>query len=241
MWGWKRSPSNGPSTVFREDTGLRLTNGSIIRRVWENLAEYHTEVLLDIAVDEGYEEYEATAEVLEPVLADLDLSTPAKRLAATAEVCRVGGGATMAHNRSPAWSLWIGVWGPGHRRQRHRAEGQDPPGALGQLRHEQRGASTRRHTACSPTSSACGCVRVALPCTEITVATGALAEGCALRHRVDGDMQEFGAPDRTGRRGPGVDPVRAGPAPCCRSGSSNSIRAGPPDYRRFNKFYLKTL
>jgi hypothetical protein len=186
---------------IEEDTGLRLTNGSIIRRVWENLAEYHTEVLLDIAVDEGYEEYEATAEVLEPVLADLDLSTPAKRLAATAEVCRVGGGATIGSiNRSPAWSLWIGVW------------------ALATAGNgtEQKARIRQALSASYDTSNALyeetyrvladllGLrLRPGLTLHQITVATGALAEGCALRHRVDGDMQEFVLP--TGPDGEGQE------------------------------------
>ena len=39
------------------DTGLRLTNASVIKRVWENQADYQTDVLVDIAGDEGREEH----------------------------------------------------------------------------------------------------------------------------------------------------------------------------------------
>ena len=44
-----------------QDTGLRLTNASVIRRVWENQAEYHTDVLIDILNnDDNTEEFNDT-------------------------------------------------------------------------------------------------------------------------------------------------------------------------------------
>ncbi len=184
-----------------EDTGLRLTNGSIIRRVWENLAEYHTEVLLDIAVDAGYEEYEATAEALEPVLSGLDLSTPAKRLAVAAEVCRVGGGATIGSiNHSSSWSLWIGVWAL--------ATAGDVTEQKARIRQALSASYDMSNALYEETYRALADLlglrlRPGLSLHQITVATGALAEGCALRHRVDVDMEPFVLP--TGPNGEGQE------------------------------------
>lgn len=168
---------------MEEDTGLRLTNASIIRRAWENQSDYHADVLLDIAVDDSYEEVEATAEALTPVLADIDLSTPEKRLAASSEICRVGGGATIGVlNRSPAWSLWIGVWALA---TSGRATGQ-------KTRIKQALADSYEsnielyHETFTALIDLLGLrVREGLSLRQFIVAAGALAEGCALRYRVD--------------------------------------------------------
>ena len=42
------------------DTGRRLTNASIIKRIWENQSDYQADVLVAIAHDEGRPEIEGT-------------------------------------------------------------------------------------------------------------------------------------------------------------------------------------
>ena len=93
-------------------TGARVTNASVIRRVWENLAEYQTDVLVDIALRaDSTGELDLTLEALAPLVVASDLSTPAARLASLRELARVGGEVGMtARLESREWYLWIGVW-----------------------------------------------------------------------------------------------------------------------------------
>jgi hypothetical protein len=91
-------------------TGIRITNASVIKRVWDNQSEFQAEVLVAIARDEGRTEVGNGADAIAAVLTDLDLSTPESRMRSLREVCRVGGNATnVAIHESPNWPLWITV------------------------------------------------------------------------------------------------------------------------------------
>jgi hypothetical protein len=170
-----------------KDTGLRLTNASVIRRVWDNQADYHTDVLVDIAADDGRVEIGQTIEALGPVLGALDISTPDKRLAALRELCRIGGAANIqALRESNNWSLWIGVWALATAGQ-----------ATDQKRRIQSAllqgyeSVTEMYEESYLAILALLGLRVREPLTlrRFTVAAGALAEGCTLRNRVDVDME----------------------------------------------------
>ena len=50
------------------DTGIRVTNASLIGRVWENQSEYQTDVLASIAADDSSSEIAQTVDGLESVL-----------------------------------------------------------------------------------------------------------------------------------------------------------------------------
>jgi hypothetical protein len=90
--------------------GVRLTNASVIRRVWENQADFQADVLVAIAKDEGRQEAEGTVRAVEIVFGGLDLSTAESRARAVPEACRVGGAASStAIAGSTSWSLWISV------------------------------------------------------------------------------------------------------------------------------------
>ncbi len=91
-------------------TGERITNASVIRRIWENQADYQTDVLVSVAQDEARPEAGGAVDVLAAIVGQLDLSTPAARAAAVREVCRVGGTASSTSiAASAAWPLWISV------------------------------------------------------------------------------------------------------------------------------------
>ncbi len=91
-------------------TGLRLTNASVIRRVWENQADYQADVLVAIAQDEQRPEADLTVRAIAGVFVGIDLSTVESRAHALREVCRVGGEASGdAIANSANWSLWINV------------------------------------------------------------------------------------------------------------------------------------
>jgi hypothetical protein len=92
-----------------EETGIRLTNASVIRR--RNQLEFQADVLVAIALDENEDEIGVTVRAVDPVLATVDVSSAQSRDQAMRELCRVGGAANLhAVRQSTNWPLWIGVW-----------------------------------------------------------------------------------------------------------------------------------
>jgi hypothetical protein len=175
------------------DTGLRLSNASIIRRVWVNQADYQADVLASIAAAEGLGEFEKTIQALGPLLEGLDLSTPDSREHSLRQVCRIGGGFEILRLlESPNWSLWIAVWSL--------ATADASPGDQPDDRYQQRiraallegysGFTKLWEDAYRALAAYLG-MRIRQPLTfrQLSVAVGALAEGCSLRQRVDEQME----------------------------------------------------
>ena len=175
------------------DTGLRLSNASVIRRVWENLADYRADVLATIAAEDGLGEFDRTIRALAPIVAELDLSTPEARERSLREVFRRGGAVNIfGLLESPNWSLWIGVWAMA---MADALEGGERP-----LRHQERirasllegyeGFTQLWEGAYTRLAAILG-VRIRPPLTvrQFAVAVGALAEGCSLRQRLDPQME----------------------------------------------------
>jgi hypothetical protein len=94
-----------------DDAGIRLTNASVIRRIWENQAAFQIDVLVTIALDESTDDIERTVQDTGPVFAAIDRTSPEGRAAGMRELCRVGGAANVESLlRSPTWPSWISVW-----------------------------------------------------------------------------------------------------------------------------------
>jgi hypothetical protein len=94
-----------------KERGIRLTNASVIRRVWDNLADFQTDVLIAVARGSSDEEIEFAIGAAGPALRNLDVTTPESREAALVELCRVGGAvSSKAVLQSTNWPLSIGVW-----------------------------------------------------------------------------------------------------------------------------------
>ena len=93
-------------------TGVRLTNASVIGRVWTNQEEFRTDVLVTIAsTADASGELDRTVQALAPLLDSLDLSTPDQRMHSLSELARVGGEVGIrARLETRDWSLWVGVW-----------------------------------------------------------------------------------------------------------------------------------
>ncbi|MGO8873927.1 MAG: hypothetical protein ACLQPH_21485 [Acidimicrobiales bacterium] len=181
-----------------EETGIRLTNASIIKRVWTNQAEYQADVLVAIAADEGHDELDRTVEVLLPFLEEMDASTEEARWWCTSELCRLAGGANAdALRTSPNWTSWIGVWAL--------ATAGDPCVYRGRIEAAlARGyeAFTKQLEEVYTLMADLLGLRLLeqLTMRQFTIAVEGLAEGCALRNRVDGsDMDGIMRP--TGRHG----------------------------------------
>jgi hypothetical protein len=178
-------------------TGRRLTNASVIGRIWENQADFQADVLVAIAHDEERPEVDLTLKAVGAVLSEVDLTTVASRLYAIQELCRVGGATssgTIAD--SPNWSLWISVLTiattTSNLEQRARigaalAEGYESvtefwEGVYGWL-IEFLGFRMREPRTLR----------------QLTMAVTALTDGYSLREHVDGGCEQFILP--TGRNG----------------------------------------
>jgi hypothetical protein len=161
-------------------TGERLTNASVIRRVWENQADFQTDVLASVAsAGESNGELNSTIEAVVPLFAALDRSNPEARLRSVSDVCRVAGEASFhAMVDSRSWSLWVGVWvltatsSPtphSDRLRRALVDGYE----LDTMRWGEMHGGLAAHLG----------MRIRAPFTlrQFTVAVGALVEGCVLR------------------------------------------------------------
>jgi len=94
----------------QKDTGRHLTNASVIKRIWENQADYQADVLVDIAHDEERPEVEQTLGAVQQVLGEVDLSTVEGRMRGMSELCRVAGATSrQVIAESSSWPLWISV------------------------------------------------------------------------------------------------------------------------------------
>ena len=178
------------------DTGMRLTNASVIKRVWENQADYQTDVLLGIAADEGHAEMDRTLTALVPTLETLDVSTPEARWSTMRELCRIGGNANInALRESDNWSLWFSVWS-----QATTGEITDQKEALQVALLRGYDSVTEMYEATyQALLDLLGLrVRPGMTMRQFTILVGALAEGCTLRYRVDGDMGELDLPTGPG-------------------------------------------
>ena len=90
-------------------TGRSVTNASVIRRVWDNMADFQADVLVSIAQDDQRPELSQTLGAVGHVLEASDLSTVESRRQALQELCRAGGEMINVTSDSLLWSVWISV------------------------------------------------------------------------------------------------------------------------------------
>ncbi len=171
---------------IESETGIRLSNASVIGRVWANLDDYQTDVLVELASDTSRSNVSNVAEVVAAVLADRDLSTAEARSEALTEVCRaVGEALSDALRRSASWSVWINVW--------TMATSSDLPDryqrVLSALMQSYDAINLEGEEAFGSLMAIFG-YRIKEPLTvpQFLNAVGALSEGCSLRDRVDTKM-----------------------------------------------------
>jgi hypothetical protein len=92
-----------------EKSGSRITNASVIKRIWENQADFQADVLVTIARDEARRAQMSGQRVM-TMFRKFDMTSPESRSLALREVCRVEGNASStAIDESSNWQLWIGV------------------------------------------------------------------------------------------------------------------------------------
>ena len=182
---------------IESDTGIRLSNASVIGRVWDSLADYQTDVLVELASSTNRSNVPEIAELVAGVLAESDLSTATARSEALSELCRVVGEALGdALRGSASWSVWINVW--------TMATSSDLPDrherVLSALMQSYDAINEQGVEAFGGLMALFG-YRIKEPLTipQFLNAVGALSEGCSLRDRVDTKMLGIARP--TGARG----------------------------------------
>jgi hypothetical protein len=93
------------------ESGIRVTNASVIRRVWENQADFQADVLATIALDDHRHLVEVGVGAVKPILDNVDLASASSREQTMRELCRVAGELNATAVRQLRdWPLWIGVW-----------------------------------------------------------------------------------------------------------------------------------
>jgi hypothetical protein len=173
---------------LEEETGIRLTNASVIRRVWENRAEFQADVVLSVALEENEQEVDLTVGGVDQILHSADLSSPESRRRALRELCRVGGAANLeAMRQSSNWPMWIDVWGL--------AVSGEPP----DFRKKVAAALVAGYDAFNDRienvylglATFLGFrLRDRLTLRQFTIAADVLGQGCGLRDRVDNSHME---------------------------------------------------
>jgi hypothetical protein len=165
------------------DTGIRVTNASLIGRAWDSQFDYQTDVLATIAANDSGSEIARTVQGLVPVLLSMDPSSLESRRGTMREVARLTAAAnTSALNQSTDWLLWIGIWAmtavgvPPERRRRIDSA----------LEQAYLAMTDRMEAIYQAGLDFVGFrARDGLTVNHFTIAVAALAEGCALRNRVD--------------------------------------------------------
>jgi hypothetical protein len=175
-----------------KDTGVQLTNASVIRRVWENQADFQADLLATIARDHERPEIGQTLRAVAEVVDSLDLSTVESRLSAMRELCRVGGAAsseTLQTSRN--WPLWISVvalatsGSPPEHKSRVRDSLMEGYASVTKFWEENYGGLMELIG-----------LRFRAPWTmrQYTIAVTALSEGYALRQHIEGGVESFTRP-----------------------------------------------
>ena len=98
---------------------VKVTNASVIGRIWENQEDFQRAVLRSVASGDALD-LSPTVDCVAAVLAEADLSSIEGRRRALMDACRKGSAVTTETMRSSTgWSTWLALW------SLHAAEGSD--------------------------------------------------------------------------------------------------------------------
>jgi len=94
------------------DTGVRLTNASVIRRVWTDQADFQSDLIARVVADANETgQLIATRDLLIPLLQSWNPITPEDRWGLLSELARLGGDTAMSSRVGTRnWELWVSVW-----------------------------------------------------------------------------------------------------------------------------------
>jgi hypothetical protein len=162
-------------------SGVRVTNASVIGRVWQNQAEFQSAVLASVAADEVAMRAIEVADVTRQVAAAGDLSSPDGRRRAVQELARLTAETNLELiGDSATWAAVVGVWALSSATPRDGA-GDEIHAAL-----ERSYAAVAEHNLAFARGlqAAFGLrLRPGLELEHFTSSISALIKGCALRDR----------------------------------------------------------
>lgn len=166
-----------------DEQGIRVTNASVIRRIWRDNQDYQADVLTLVVGEEMPQAIDATVKKAEQVLRKADLSSKEGRRATVSELCRQAGAAhadTLTESR--AWHLFIAAWG--NMASRPESEWDERISAAAAASYAE---ITRRDTeVMAGMADAVGLeLRPGFTWQQFVLAVVAMSEGCALRDRID--------------------------------------------------------
>ena len=168
-------------------SGIRITNGSVIGRIWENQSQFQSAVLSAMATGDLTDQERAVMDATAPVVSTADRTTIEGRRAALREVMRVAAEATLATGTtSRSWATVVGVWAlaSGSRGTATSDE------ILGAMRQSYAAVYERGDAATGLLMDFLGLrLRPPLQIRQFTEACNALVEGSALRDRVDAGIR----------------------------------------------------
>ena len=165
-------------------TGVRVTNASVIGRIWLNQAEFQSAVLASVVTEELFGQEQSVLAAIAPFVATVDRSTPEARRAALREIMRLGGEANLTvGTASRAWATVIGVWAL--------ASGARGSGASDGIYEAMRaGHAAVEERSVAATGAMMGFlglrIRPPFDIRQFSAACTALVEGSALRDRAEG-------------------------------------------------------
>ena len=94
---------------LEREQGVRVTNASVIGRIWENQEEFQRAVLRSLLAD-GAPDLTATTRCVTALLTQADLSSGESRRRTVIELCRVASAVTAdAMQQSSAWGTWVAL------------------------------------------------------------------------------------------------------------------------------------
>jgi hypothetical protein len=96
---------------IEQGEGIRITNASVIGRIWRDQADFQRDVLVAAALEAPHLDVVATNAVVEDALRSFDLTTPERRAAALTELIRLGCITNFALlTGSESWRMWVALW-----------------------------------------------------------------------------------------------------------------------------------
>jgi hypothetical protein len=176
-------------------TGIRVTNASVIGRIWDNQAEFQSAVLAAVATEEVTDQERAVRAATAGIVAAADRSTPEARRATLREIMRLAAEANLTGaTTSRTWATVIGVWALV---SGSRAAGTTDP--LHEALRTSYAALEDRSAAATESLMAFLGLRLRPPfdVRQFTTALTALVEGCALRDRATSGIRGLELPTGT--------------------------------------------
>ena len=177
-------------------TGVRVTNASVIGRIWENQADFQSAVLAEVAAEAVAGQDDVVLEATAAFAATADRSTPDARRAALREIMRLAAEANLTTGTtSRTWATVLGVWAlvSGSRG----SSATDP--IYGAMRDGYEVTEARAAALTGAMMAHLGLrLRSPFDARQFAAALTALVEGCALRDRAEAGIRGIELPTGPG-------------------------------------------